>query len=210
MPGSRLPGPWGTHEPHLSLADGTQALIRMPSGGPVGSPQHLVALEAGHQAAQAQQQSQIIDADGMFRSPRVTAKRSLTIEHGDLSAVLGIIVHQTGGASAVSALDSYKQAGANGAHFLIDKDGTIFQTASVHKQAHHVGKLRARCLVEHTCSAAEIIAYRHFDPSGMHKHELTKSVPDRYPGKAKASASNWSAALSQTRRTRQRSRFTKP
>ncbi|MDQ2777997.1 MAG: N-acetylmuramoyl-L-alanine amidase [Pseudomonadota bacterium] len=123
-----------------------------------------------------------IDADGMLRDPRVTASRSLTIEHGTMAAVLGIIVHQTNSSTAVSTLNSYKNAGANGAHFLIDKDGTIYQTASVYMRTYHVGKLRARCLVELTCTAAEITAYKQWDPSGMHKREMLKSVPDRYPG----------------------------
>lgn len=51
-------------------------------------------------------------------------RRSLLIEHAGLPVGRGIIVHQTGGATASSALDSDKKAGANGAHFLIDKDGT--------------------------------------------------------------------------------------
>jgi hypothetical protein len=34
-------------------------------------------------------------------------------------------VHQTGGANAASSLSSYAKADATGAHFLIDRDGTV-------------------------------------------------------------------------------------
>src|ERR1035437_8490823 len=53
-----------------------------------------------------------------------------------------------GGANAQSALSSYNNPSANGTHFLIDKDGTIYQTASVFQQTWHVGKLRSRCRSE--------------------------------------------------------------
>jgi N-acetyl-anhydromuramyl-L-alanine amidase AmpD len=70
---------------------------------------------------------------------------------------------------------------ANGAHFLIDKDGTIYQTASLFRQTWHVGKLRARCLAEHRCSATEHQALRHFNPRTEHRMEMAKQVPERYP-----------------------------
>ncbi len=122
-----------------------------------------------------------IDADGMIVDARVKAARSIGLEHGDMKAVHGIIVHQTDAPTAKSTLDSYKRAGANGAHILIDKDGTIYQTASVHKRTQHVGALKARCIVENRCTPVEIKAYSKFDPEGMHKREMAKSVPDRYP-----------------------------
>lgn len=68
-----------------------------------------------------------------------------------------------------------------GAHFLIDTDGTIYQTASLLKQAWHVGKLRSRCLAELSCSAAELKLLKKFNPSGTHRREMAKSVPYRYP-----------------------------
>jgi N-acetyl-anhydromuramyl-L-alanine amidase AmpD len=53
----------------------------------------------------------------------------LTIERGEMKIVRGIIVHHTGGSTAASSLESYKNPRANGAHFLIERDGTIYQTA---------------------------------------------------------------------------------
>lgn len=102
------------------------------------------------------------------------------IEKGSMKSVQGIILHQTGGATAESSFNSYKN-GAAGAHFLVDKDGTIYQTASVYQQTWHVGKLRSRCLAELSCSATEQRQASRFDPTGTHRREMTKSVPSRYP-----------------------------
>jgi len=112
---------------------------------------------------------------------RITLAIAPHIEHGQMKYVHGIIVHQTDGASAQSAFDSYKNNSPNGAHFLIDKDGTVYQTASIFKKTRHVGKLKARCLLQKKCTATELAEYRHFNPSGMHKREMAKSFPNRFP-----------------------------
>src|SRR5690606_8060251 len=46
--------------------------------------------------------------------------------------VNGIVVHQTGGSTAQSTFNSYRNS-TTGAHFLVEKDGKIYQTASLHK-----------------------------------------------------------------------------
>jgi N-acetyl-anhydromuramyl-L-alanine amidase AmpD len=129
----------------------------------------------------------VIDSAGVVQDPLVKAQISPAIEHGAMAHVNGIIVHQTGGATARSALDSYKRAGANGAHFLIDKDGTIYQTASVFKVTHHVGQLKSRCMAQMSCTATELKVLK-----GLHvgkpigRVEAAKPWPDRYPGNADA------------------------
>lgn len=122
----------------------------------------------------------LIDKDGRVIDKKIILKISPAIEKKPMSKVRGIVIHQTGGPTAQSAFNSYK-SGGSGAHFLIDKDGTIYQTASVVKQAWHVGKLRSRCLAEMTCSAAELKLLKKFDPVATHKREMAKSIPDRYP-----------------------------
>ena len=116
---------------------------------------------------------------------RVVPRRYSQIERQPLTEIHGIIVHQTGAATADSAFNSYGNANANGAHFLIDKNGTIYQTASVKKRTNHVGPLLARCLVELKCQPAEFRQSRQFPqtsvPDRMHKIEMQKSVPVRYP-----------------------------
>jgi N-acetyl-anhydromuramyl-L-alanine amidase AmpD len=122
-----------------------------------------------------------LDKDGMVLEPRVRAARQTTIERGDMAKVNGIIVHQTGGSSAASSLSSYKNANASGAHLLIDRDGTIYQTASFYKRTWHVGKLKARCVVEQRCTPVELAALKKFNPAAEHKQENTKQAPARYP-----------------------------
>lgn len=123
----------------------------------------------------------VLDKDGMVQDPRVRAARQSTIERGDMAKVNGIIVHQTGGSTAASSLSSYKNAGASGAHFLIERDGTVYQTASIYKKTWHVGKLRARCLVEQRCTPVELAALKKFNPTAENKQEKAKQAPDRYP-----------------------------
>ncbi|MBU6258054.1 MAG: N-acetylmuramoyl-L-alanine amidase [Burkholderiales bacterium] len=98
-----------------------------------------------------------------------------------MKTIRGIIVHQTGSPTAAGTLSSYQNANANGAHFLIDKDGSIYQVASLFKKTWHVGKLRAKCLEAHTCSAAVLKANAGLRYSEVDRLEMRKSVPDRFP-----------------------------
>nr|WP_235584436.1 peptidoglycan recognition family protein [Massilia sp. MS-15] len=98
-----------------------------------------------------------------------------------MQKIKGIIVHQTGGSSGASSLTSYAMQNANGTHFLIDKDGTIYQTASMLRRTSHVGRLRARCRAEHRCSPTELQVLKNFNPKNEHRMEMAKEVPQRYP-----------------------------
>ncbi|MET3217791.1 UNVERIFIED_ORG: N-acetyl-anhydromuramyl-L-alanine amidase AmpD [Burkholderia territorii] len=124
-----------------------------------------------------------ISKQGHVDAERIQVKIFSEIERSPMNTVNGIVVHQTDSPTAESTFNSYRKKGANGAHFLIDKDGTIYQTASLIKRTNHVGKLKSRCIITHECPAAELkIA------SGMeHKytklsiHEHKKTWPNRYP-----------------------------
>ncbi|GIX24593.1 MAG: hypothetical protein KatS3mg122_1824 [Caldimonas sp.] len=122
-----------------------------------------------------------IDSQGRVQDPRVRLAISPNIERGPMTLVRGIVVHQTDSPTATSTLNSYRSPDAKGAHFLIDRDGTIYQTASILKMTWHVGPLRARCLAEHRCAPTELQALRRFDPKGEHEREREKAHPDRYP-----------------------------
>lgn len=123
----------------------------------------------------------LVDATGVVVNARVKRALSPSIERGAMKAIHGIIVHQTGGPTAQSTLDGYKRSSANGAHFLIDSDGTIYQTASLHKQTWHVGKLKARCVLEKRCTPVELKELLRFNPTKEDRRELAKNVPDRFP-----------------------------
>lgn len=122
-----------------------------------------------------------IDKQGRVLDKRIIGAIAISLEHGPMESVRGLIVHQTGGPTAKSTLDSYKKSGADGAHFLIDKDGTIYQTASVYKKTYHVGKLKSRCMLEARCSPQEKILNSQWSPSLQDKREMKKPTPDRFP-----------------------------
>ena len=124
-----------------------------------------------------------IDKNGLIDAERITVKRFSSIERGVLEKVNGIVVHQTGGSTAESAFSSYKSKGANGAHFLIAKDGKIYQTASVFKVTNHVGNIRSKCFMENSCKPSEFyeikkLINRYKRPS---QFEQKKTYPERYP-----------------------------
>jgi N-acetyl-anhydromuramyl-L-alanine amidase AmpD len=177
MPGFRVPSPLLQGDMQMDRNRGYAALAVMnPAGGmqptPVSTAPQLLPSGA-----------LTIDTDGIVQDAKVTQAIHGTIEHGPMPSVNGIIVHQTGGASAQSALNSYKKPGAHGAHFLIDKDGTVYQTASVFKVTHHVGNLKSRCMAEMRCLPAELAALKGKGlGAGIGRVEAKKPWPDRYPG----------------------------
>lgn len=124
-----------------------------------------------------------VDAKGHAIDPMVTLEIRTAIERAPMKAVHGIVLHQTGGSTAESALNSYKVAGANGAHFLIDKDGTIYQTASLLHRTNHVGALKSRCREERRCTPADLKALQGKTAGrSTGRVEGAKAWPDRYPG----------------------------
>jgi N-acetyl-anhydromuramyl-L-alanine amidase AmpD len=124
-----------------------------------------------------------VNKNGLVDAERIIVRRFSTIERGKLDKVNGIIVHQTGGSTAESSFNSYKNTGANGAHFLIDKDGTIYQTASVFKITYHVGNIRSRCYMENKCKPSEISKIKPLlnKYKQLSRLEQKKPYPERYP-----------------------------
>lgn len=123
-----------------------------------------------------------IDADGMVTgNARVQTRRTAAIERAPMPTVSGIVVHQTGSSTEQSVFSNYQLPGASGAHFLIAKDGTIYQTASLRRRTNHVGAVRPRCLAEHRCTQAEVVLYGKSSPKTTSRVEMAKSVPARYP-----------------------------
>ncbi|KUZ85564.1 N-acetylmuramoyl-L-alanine amidase [Burkholderia ubonensis] len=127
-----------------------------------------------------------ISKQGHVDAERVIVKIFPSIERGPMEKVNGIVVHQTGGTTTSSTFNSYSNNThiPNGAHFLIDKDGTIYQTASLSRVTNHVGKLQSRCIRTLKCSPTDLQAARRAykaGPTAFHRHESQKTFPDRYP-----------------------------
>ncbi|MEN6507722.1 MAG: peptidoglycan recognition family protein, partial [Smithella sp.] len=130
-----------------------------------------------------------IDNFGMIENLRIKQKRFLGIEKNNIAKlggvvqINGIVVHQTHTSTAQETFNSYKD-GKAGAHLLIDKDGTIYQTASIYKVAHHVGQMRSRCIAQHSCDPTETQKYNRMkwqDQVRYGKIEKRKIFPYRYP-----------------------------
>jgi len=128
--------------------------------------------------------------DGELLDDKVTQKIYKTLHKGKMNKVSAIVVHQTGADTAEQTFNSYANSPI-GAHFLIDKDGTIYQTALTTKIAHHVGKLKSRCLQTPACAKEETSAANAIylqkgisysvRVQNLHKFEAEKNYPDRYP-----------------------------
>lgn len=162
MPGFRIPAQGG--QSHLVLTNERPVPVPIPVLKPLD-----------------------VDFMGRVHDPKVRLEIRPLIEHGLMSDINGIVVHQTGSPTARSSLDSYLNEGANGAHFLIDKDGTIYQTASVYRVTHHVGYLKPRCRTEMRCTPAQSRELQGKSAGrGTGRVEAAKSWPDRYPGNADA------------------------
>jgi len=133
---------------------------------------------------------EIVWSGGKLIHRNVTDKVNNKIEKGKLSSVHAIVVHQTGGATAESALQSYNQ-GKNGAHFLIDKDGSIYQTARIDQKCWHVGNIRSRCNEMKSCTTDDLktinaLLFKKGESysariRNVSLHESEKNYPDRYP-----------------------------
>lgn len=123
-----------------------------------------------------------IDNDGMLNHMRIRNSRSQIIERGRRTMpITGIVVHQTDADTASSSLNSYTRPKANGAHFLIDKDGTIHQTAAIYQRTNHVGPLKARCLAKGAVRPCSPQDYAGKGTMGMHRIEMHKPPSERYP-----------------------------
>ncbi|WBS04670.1 N-acetylmuramoyl-L-alanine amidase [Pseudoduganella sp. SL102] len=133
---------------------------------------------------------EIVWSGGKLIHARVTDKVNSKIEKGTLAGVNAIVVHQTGAATAQSSFSSY-DAGLNGAHFLIDTDGAIYQTARIDQKCWHVGNIRSRCNEMKACDtdalkAVNALLFKKGESysariKSLSQHEAGKAYPVRYP-----------------------------
>ncbi|MCS3606148.1 MULTISPECIES: peptidoglycan recognition protein family protein [Erwinia] len=130
-----------------------------------------------------------IDEDGYIYDDRIERKIFKTIERGSLDSVNGIVVHQTASPTAQSTFNSYGNKSANGAHFLIDKDGKVYQTASLFKMTWHVGLVQSKCVLQKVCQPTETrllaLHTKAYWKDGISQEisniEREKSFPARFP-----------------------------
>lgn len=128
----------------------------------------------------------VVGADGYLTDGAITRHEVPGLGRSSMGDPAALVMHRTESATAASALKSFasgRDGVQYGTHFLIDKDGTIYQTASLAQKTLHVGKIKSRCVEEGTCSAEEsrLAGVRGFNPTATHNHEKAKHYPQRYP-----------------------------
>ena len=147
------------------------------------------------------------NANGAVSVPGQTVDSNYVAKtNGSRSDTNGIVLHRTGGSTAASALNQWKNDGL-GTHFIIDENGKIIQTADVDAKTSHVGRIRSRCADTGACSAEESAAIKEigWNPGRINAREQAKPYPSRYPtnsdsigievvGSYNASADSYSAA----------------
>lgn len=126
---------------------------------------------------------------GQVSHPNIKLNIISNIERGVLPQVKSIVIHRTAGNTAGSTLNTWKIK-KSGAHFLIGKDGAIYQTAGLNKQCWHMGLVMSRCRLENACTDNDIKVIKGFlKGPGTWKsryqkvlsHEKKKNYPERYP-----------------------------
>lgn len=159
-------------------------LAREPRPAIAGNP----ASAAETQGAPTGQSELNLDAQGHVQHEKVHLKTSdgrdtisSNIERKAMPEVHGLVIHQTDSLTASATLDSYSKEKANGAHFLIDRDGTIYQTASLSKSTNHVGKLKSRCALDDSCTSEEKKQNAQFNPKAENERESVKAPMERFP-----------------------------
>ncbi|MBU0889814.1 MAG: N-acetylmuramoyl-L-alanine amidase [Gammaproteobacteria bacterium] len=128
-----------------------------------------------------------ITPEGIFVDGRIIVRRYLNLEHGPISTVVAIVLHQTDSSTAQQTFNSYARS-PHGAHFLIEKNGQVYQTASLLMRCQHVGRhIRSRCLEidKPSCDSVAMARIQAMSWSNhvraLDAHERAKPYPQRYP-----------------------------
>lgn len=130
-----------------------------------------------------------VDSEGYIRNAKVIVDPIPELNKGDINVINAVVLHRTFSATKESALSSFKSG--IGAHFLIDKNGDIYQTAHLSMYVYHIGYIQARCENEKTCTSTdkekldEIKKQKNKKISEkfkeIHEYEILKNYPIRYP-----------------------------
>ena len=94
--------------------------------------------------------------DGVLQDPRIGKTIYPMLEHGQMTDISGIVLHQTSSDYIVKTMAEYAfRPSRVGAHFLINPAGRIFQTARITQICWHVGRIKAYCKEIHSCTPAD-------------------------------------------------------
>jgi len=120
--------------------------------------------------------------DGFVNSYRIKQYRIAKSEQKDVKSFKAIILHRTVSSTVNSTFTEFKKTG-KGVHFVIDKDGTIYQVVSLKKYTRHLWEGKQK---KHAKSIknSNTIGIEHV---GMY-HDKTKTWDEVTPEMEKSSA----------------------
>lgn len=123
-----------------------------------------------------------VDNNGYIQNAKFISHPVPGLGHGEMQKINAIILHRTESNTKESSFSSFESK-HEGTHFLIDKNGDIYQTESLFEYTPHIGKIRSRCSDEKSCSKeeSEEIKKIGWDVKKIHDHEMEKEYPIRYP-----------------------------
>lgn len=122
-----------------------------------------------------------VDEKGYIQNAGLTFKPIPSLEKGSINGPKAIVLHRTDSSKISSPLKSFESG--IGTHFIVDKDGTTYQCASLKKKTYHVGKIKSKCFDGNSCPVDETKKIKGWGwaPTKIYNHEKIKSYPDRYP-----------------------------
>lgn len=122
-----------------------------------------------------------VGENGYIQNAGYVIQPVAALENGPINGPKAVVLHRTDSTTADGTMRGFERG--IGTHFLVGKDGTVFQAASLAQKTAHVGKIRSRCHSEGSCSAEErrLIDRWGWAPRRIHNHEKVKSYPQRYP-----------------------------
>ncbi|HFS3704214.1 TPA: N-acetylmuramoyl-L-alanine amidase, partial [Escherichia coli] len=122
-----------------------------------------------------------IDHEGYIRNAGIIKHTVPELEEGRMPKINAIILHRTDSSTINGTLASFSKG--IGTHFIVEKDGNIYQAASLFVYTSHVGKIKSRCKEEKTWSSEEKKKTEAFgwNAKKIHDHEKIKQYPYRYP-----------------------------
>lgn len=122
-----------------------------------------------------------VDEKGYVQNAGFVLKPIAALDKGAMDGPKAVVLHRTDSRGLASPLQSFE--GGIGTHFIVDKDGCVYQTASLLRKTAHVGKIKSRCFEGGSCPVDEMKKIKSWGwaPAKVYAHEKSKDYPARYP-----------------------------
>jgi hypothetical protein len=118
-----------------------------------------------------------ITGSGVLSHSRIINKIAPNIEKGNRNTIAGIVLHRTAGKTAASALATWLTPGViTGAHFIIDANGVIWQTARINKVTYSNGNTQVRGISNDTTISIEVTGSCWVNVGGVKTNCVLKAI----------------------------------